>query len=70
MVAYNLIGYLMEGLARKEGLDLDWGDISYLRGDKSSKENQGSELVFSFHFFFFFSNMHALLATEIIPERI
>lgn len=40
MVAYNLIGYLMEGLARKEGLDLDWGDISYLRGDKSSKENQ------------------------------
>jgi hypothetical protein len=48
MVAYNLIGYLMEGLARKEGLDLDLGDISYLRGDKSSKENQGSELVFSF----------------------
>lgn len=47
MVAYNLIGYLMEGLARKEGLDLDWGDISYLRGDKSVKENQEERRVYS-----------------------
>ncbi|KAJ6371735.1 hypothetical protein OIU77_002119 [Salix suchowensis] len=47
MVAYNLIGYLMEGLARKEGLDLDWGDISYLRGDKSIKENQEERRVSS-----------------------
>ncbi|KAJ6420472.1 hypothetical protein OIU84_027916 [Salix udensis] len=47
MVAYNLIGYLMEGLARKEGLDLDWGDISYLRGDKSIKENQEERRISS-----------------------
>ncbi|KAG5226336.1 DNA double-strand break repair ATPase [Salix suchowensis] len=44
MVAYNLIGYLMEGLARKEGLDLDWGDISYLRGDKHHSESQQLQL--------------------------
>ncbi|KAJ6742287.1 DNA DOUBLE-STRAND BREAK REPAIR PROTEIN [Salix viminalis] len=47
MVAYNLIGYLMEGLARKEGLDLDWGDISYLRGDKSIKANQEERRISS-----------------------
>ncbi|KAJ6699467.1 DNA DOUBLE-STRAND BREAK REPAIR PROTEIN [Salix purpurea] len=47
MVAYNLIGYLMEGLVRKEGLDLDWGDISYLRGDKSIKANQEERRISS-----------------------
>ncbi|CAK7322670.1 unnamed protein product [Dovyalis caffra] len=46
VVAYNLIGYIMEGLAWKEGLGLRTADISYLRGDKSSKENQDIAQVF------------------------
>ncbi|KAF5465799.1 hypothetical protein F2P56_015773 [Juglans regia] len=39
MVAYNLIGHLLEKLAQTEGLDLDWRDHLYLRGDNSMEED-------------------------------
>eukprot|EP00257_Ricinus_communis_P021962 XP_015581560.1 uncharacterized protein LOC8263159 isoform X1 [Ricinus communis] len=39
MVAYNLIGCMMEKFAEEEGLDLDWSTSKYLRGDNSNQEN-------------------------------
>ncbi|XP_059628219.1 uncharacterized protein LOC132271012 [Cornus florida] len=35
IVAYHLIGHILNELAQIEGLDLDWDDISYLRGNDS-----------------------------------
>lgn len=52
MVAYNLIGYIMERLAQEEGLDLDWGDSSYLKGEYSYQENQGIKNAFPCSFSF------------------
>lgn len=49
MVAYNLIGHLLEKLAQTEGLDLDWRDHLYLRGDNSMEEDSlgiGSTIPF------------------------
>ncbi|KAG2727712.1 hypothetical protein I3760_01G170300 [Carya illinoinensis] len=37
MVAYNLIGHLLEKLAQTEGLDLDWRDHLYLRVGKEEQ---------------------------------
>ncbi len=52
MVAYNLIGHLLEGFAKIEGLDLDWRDSLYLRGDNSIEEDsQGIRSTFFFLFF-------------------
>lgn len=39
LVAYNLIGHLLEEFAIREGLDLDCRDSFYLRGDSSIEEN-------------------------------
>ncbi|KAF2300312.1 hypothetical protein GH714_011663 [Hevea brasiliensis] len=44
MVAYNLIGCMMEKFAQEEGLNLDWSDSSYLRGDYSSQENEEEKM--------------------------
>ncbi|XP_020532720.1 uncharacterized protein LOC105628429 isoform X2 [Jatropha curcas] len=40
MVAYNIIGYMLEKFAHEAGLDLNQCGSSYLRGDPSSQENQ------------------------------
>jgi hypothetical protein len=50
MVAYNLIGHLLEEYAKREGLDLDWRDSLYLRGDNSVEED--SQGIGSIIFFF------------------
>jgi hypothetical protein len=50
MVAYNLIGHLLEEFAKREGLDLDWRDSLYLRGDNSVEED--SQGIGSIIFFF------------------
>ncbi|GMP78705.1 hypothetical protein CsSME_00034537 [Camellia sinensis var. sinensis] len=41
IVAYRLIGCVLDKLAQIEGLDLDTGDISYLRGDYSIRKDSG-----------------------------
>jgi hypothetical protein len=53
MVAYNLVGHLLEEFAKREGLDLDWRDRLYLRGDNSIEEDsQGiRSAIFFFPFF-------------------
>lgn len=38
LVAYNLIGQLLEKFAKEQDMDLDWTDNLYLRGDSSIKE--------------------------------
>lgn len=53
MVAYNLIGHLLEEFAQVEGLDLDWRDTLYLRGDNSIEvDSKGMRSTF-FSFWFF-----------------
>ncbi|KAJ4827373.1 hypothetical protein Tsubulata_014967 [Turnera subulata] len=47
MVAYNLIGRIMEGLAQDEGIDLDSDHCSYLQGDYSAQEVQGETKITS-----------------------
>ncbi|KAK6914518.1 hypothetical protein RJ641_021839 [Dillenia turbinata] len=42
-VAYSLIGRVLEGIAEAENLNLDWTDVSYLRGKKSTLESQVTE---------------------------
>ncbi|KAL7176807.1 hypothetical protein ACSBR2_030201 [Camellia fascicularis] len=41
IVAYRLIGCVLDKLAQIEGLHLDTGDISYLRGDNSIQKDSG-----------------------------
>ncbi|XP_028084951.1 uncharacterized protein LOC114286072 [Camellia sinensis] len=41
IVAYRLIGCVLDKLAQIEGLHLDTGDISYLRGDYSIRKDSG-----------------------------
>ncbi|KAL7176815.1 hypothetical protein ACSBR2_030205 [Camellia fascicularis] len=41
MVAYCFIGCVLDEFARIGGLDLDWGDVSYLRGDNSIQKDSG-----------------------------
>ncbi|CAB4289631.1 unnamed protein product [Prunus armeniaca] len=38
IVAYNLIGHVLEEFAKTEGLDLNWDDTLYLRGDCATQE--------------------------------
>ncbi|XP_021820474.1 uncharacterized protein LOC110762180 isoform X1 [Prunus avium] len=38
IIAYNLIGRVLEEFAKTEGLDLDWDDTLYLRGDCATQE--------------------------------
>lgn len=52
VVAYNLIGHLLEEFAKTEGLDLDWRESLYLRGDNSVEED--SQGIGSTIFFFLF----------------
>uniref|UniRef100_A0A2P2IKJ5 Uncharacterized protein LOC8263159 n=1 Tax=Rhizophora mucronata TaxID=61149 RepID=A0A2P2IKJ5_RHIMU len=40
VVVYNIIGWIMEGLAREEGVNIDQRDRSYLRVDYTSQEDQ------------------------------
>lgn len=39
MIAYNLVGHLLDGFARAEGLELDWRESLYLRGGDSIEED-------------------------------
>ncbi|XVE84461.1 hypothetical protein DITRI_Ditri17bG0015700 [Diplodiscus trichospermus] len=39
LVAYNLIGRLLEKFAKEQDMDLDWSDNLYLRGDSSIQEH-------------------------------
>ena len=39
MIAYNLIGHMLDEFGRKEGLDMDWSRSLYLRGDCANKED-------------------------------
>ncbi|XP_021290630.1 uncharacterized protein LOC110421369 isoform X1 [Herrania umbratica] len=39
LVAYNLIGLLLEKFTKEQDMDLDWSDSLYLRGDSSVQEH-------------------------------
>lgn len=39
MIAYNLVGHILEEFGHKEGLDMDWFCSLYLRGDSANKED-------------------------------
>lgn len=39
LVAYNVIGHMLEKFAKEEKVDLDWNDSSYLRGNLSTLEH-------------------------------
>ena len=45
LTLYRLVGHSMEELAKLEGLDLSWDDISYLRGDSSRREHSEDAAV-------------------------
>ncbi|XVF06114.1 hypothetical protein REPUB_Repub06bG0019900 [Reevesia pubescens] len=48
LVAYNLIGWLLEKFAEQQDMDLDWSDSLYLRGDSSIQEHtqEGKQKLF------------------------
>ncbi|XVF37630.1 hypothetical protein REPUB_Repub20aG0026000 [Reevesia pubescens] len=48
LVAYNLIGRLLEKFAKEKDMDLDWSDSLYLRGDSSIQEHtqEGKQKLF------------------------
>ncbi|PRQ45204.1 hypothetical protein RchiOBHm_Chr3g0487611 [Rosa chinensis] len=41
MIAHDLVGHMLEEFAQKDGLDLDWDDTLYLKGDCATREDSG-----------------------------
>lgn len=54
MIAHNIVGHMLEAFAQIEGLDLDWDDSLYLRGDCATQEDSQGIWTILFFFFFFF----------------
>lgn len=46
MVAYNLIGRMLEKFAQEDEVDLDSSDSSYLRGCSTQENTQGIYIIF------------------------
>ena len=59
LVAYDLIGRLLEKFAKDQGIDSDQSDGLYLRGDSSTQEHhQGNKLFFPLPFFYPFIELY------------
>ncbi|KAM5558356.1 hypothetical protein ABKV19_020187 [Rosa sericea] len=41
MIAHDLVGHMLEEFAQIDGLDLDWDDTLYLKGDCATREDSG-----------------------------